>query len=107
MVKGLVASRAISFAKELNIHHMVVEGDSLQAIKAIIDARPARTMYGHVIKEIRILSSTVCCSFFYVKREGNKLAHALAHRAVLSAETNVWLEDLPWDLDVVFQFDLS
>ena len=47
-----------------------------------------------------------CYNFIHVKRRGNKLAHALACRAVLSADTNVWLEDLPRDLDDVFQFDL-
>lgn len=38
---------------------------------------------------------------------GNKLAHGLARRAVLSANTNVWLEDLPRDLDDVLLFDLA
>ena len=56
-------------------------------------------MYGHVIEEIRFLSSTVSCSFLHVNRRGNKLAHPLARRAVLSADTDVWLEDLPRDLD--------
>ncbi|KAK7859952.1 hypothetical protein CFP56_000338 [Quercus suber] len=59
-------------------------------------------MYGHVIDDIKILSSTVCCSFLLVKQESNKLAYALAHSAILSTDTNVWLEDLPRDLDDVF-----
>ena len=37
---------------------------------------------------------------------GNNLAHSLARRAVLTADTDVWLEDLPQDLDDVFQSDL-
>ena len=32
------------------------------------------------------LVSNVNCSFCHVKREGNKLAHALAHRAVVSVD---------------------
>ena len=51
------------------------------------------------------LVSNVNCSFCHVKREGNKLAHALAHRAVVSVDFDVWLEDLPRDLEDVFQFD--
>uniref|UniRef100_A0A7N2LAT9 RNase H type-1 domain-containing protein n=1 Tax=Quercus lobata TaxID=97700 RepID=A0A7N2LAT9_QUELO len=31
-----------------------------------------------------------------------RLAHSLARRAVLAADTNVWLEELPQDLDDVF-----
>ncbi|XP_030959057.1 uncharacterized protein LOC115981006 [Quercus lobata] len=40
-------------------------------------------------------------------RRGNKLAHSLAKRAVLAADTDVWLEELPQDLIDVFQFDLA
>ena len=94
LVEALAASRSISFAKELSIHQMVVEGDSLRVIQAINDAKPVQTMYGHVIDDIRILSSTICCSFLHVKRKGKKLAHALARRVVLSVDTDVWLEDL-------------
>ena len=51
---------------------------------------------------IRFSSSTkVNCRFLHVNRKGNKLAHALTRRAVLSADTNVWMEDLSWDLDDV------
>ena len=105
MVEALVASRTISFAKELCIHRMVVEGDLLLVIKAINNARPSWTMFGHVIAEVQILSSTVCCSFNHVRREGNKLAHALTRRAMLFIDFDVWLEDLSRDLDDVFQFD--
>jgi len=38
----------------------------------------------------------------HVNRRGNKLAHALARRVVLSANIDVWLEDLPWNLNDVF-----
>ena len=70
LVEALTASRSISFAKELSIHQMVVEGDSLRVIQAINDAKPVQTMYGHVIDDIRILSSTICCSFLHVKQKG-------------------------------------
>ena len=45
-------------------------------------------------------------SFQHVRRDGNKLAHSLARRAVLSADTVVWVEELPTDLEDVFQMDL-
>ena len=85
---------------------MVIEGDSLRAIQAINEARPIQTMYGRVVDDIIFLPSSVSCSFLYVKRKGNRLAHALAHREISSTNLNVWLEDLPRDLDDIFQFDL-
>ena len=38
---------------------MVIEGDSLRVIQAINGTRPIRTMYGHVIDDIRFLSSSI------------------------------------------------
>ena len=40
-------------------------------------------------------------------REGNRLTHALAKRVVLSSDTDVWVESLSNDLDVVLQSDLD
>ena len=36
-----------------------------------------------------------------------KLAHVLARQAVVFADTDVWMEDLPRDLDDVLLFDFS
>ena len=47
---------------------MVVEGDSLRVIQALVDARPSRSMFGHVIADIHSLISNVECSFCHVKR---------------------------------------
>ena len=64
MVEALAASRAINFLKELSIHRMVVEGDSLRVIQAITDTRLVQTLYGHIIDEIRFLSSSI---YFMIK----------------------------------------
>ena len=53
------------------------------------------------------MSSSISCSFLHVKRKGNRLAHALCCRAVSSADTDEWLEDLPQDLDDVFSLIFS
>ena len=38
----------------------------------------------------------------YIYTQGNRLAHGLARRVVLlSADTDVWVEDLPGDLEDV------
>ena len=108
MVEALTARKAILFAKEINVFRVVVEGDSLQVIKAVNSSKLSTTPHGHIIDEIRLLSSSLsCCNFVYVQHEGNKLAHALTRRAIVSANTNVWMEDLPRDLDDVLLFDLA
>ena len=47
----------------------------------------------------------ILVSFFMFEGEGNKLAPELARRVILSADTDVWVEDLPDDLDTVFRSD--
>ncbi|XP_030941619.1 uncharacterized protein LOC115966542 [Quercus lobata] len=89
VVEALATRRAICFAQELSLHNVVIEGYSLKIIQAITDTRPMQTLYGHIIDEIRLLSSSFICNFLHVNRKGNKLAHALARRAVLSADTDV------------------
>ena len=45
-------------------------------------------------------------SFRHVKRECNQLADFLVRRAVLFADLDIWVGDLPSKLDVVFQANL-
>ena len=87
---------------------MEFEGDSLRIIQAINNPGANLTLFGHVIEEIRCLCSTLHRSVFkHVQRGSNKLAHALARRAVITVDFDVWVEELPNDLVDVFQTDLS
>jgi len=105
--EALAASRAVTFARELSLSKVMFEGDYLRIINAINKKEPCHTLFGHIIEEIwSSTTSLVTCNFQHVRREGNKLAHALARRAVVSADIDVWVEELPSDLDDVFNLDL-
>ena len=107
-MEALAARRAVIFAAELSIFKVMVEGDCLRVIQALNGQGSCLTMFGHVAEETRRLGSCLeLCSFHHVKREGNKLAHSHARRAVLSADVDVWVEELPEDLDAVFQGDFA
>ena len=71
LVEALAASKAISFAKELIIHQMVVEGDSLRFIQAINDASQYGLCMDMLLMILEFFSSTICCSFLHVKRKGD------------------------------------
>ena len=101
------ASRAVTLAKELCLSQMVFEGDCQKVIVAINSPRACHTLFGHIIEEIRCLSSTLVTScFVHTRREGNKIAHALARRAVLTADIDVWVEELPGDLDDILHSEI-
>nr|XP_023888394.1 uncharacterized protein LOC112000487 [Quercus suber] len=108
LAEALAARRAVTLAAELSVFKVMVEGDCMRVVQALNGHGRCLTMYGHVIEEIRRLGSCLeFCSFHHVKREGNKLAYSLAHRAVLSTDIDVWVEELPENLESVFQGDLA
>ena len=103
----LAALCAVVFTKELSVFKVIMEGDCLKVVQALKARERCNTLYGTVIEDARLQGAAMqACHFQHVRREGNKLAHALARRAVSSADYDVWVEDLPSELEVVFQSDL-
>lgn len=65
------------------------------------------TLYGHVIEDTRRLGAALqFCHFQHVRQKGNKLAHVLTKRVVLSTDTDIKVKDLLSNLDDLFQNDL-
>ena len=46
-------------------------------------------------------------SFSHVKRSGNFVAHALARRAKRLADMQVWIEEVPEDLNPIVLYDVQ
>ena len=108
LVEALAASKIVSFARELCILQVEFEGDSQRVITATNNQVPSKTLFGHVIEEIWLLADAFQkFSFGHVHREGNQLAHSLERRAILFADLDVWIENLPSKLDVILQVDLG
>ncbi|XP_030941915.1 uncharacterized protein LOC115966927 [Quercus lobata] len=107
VAKSLTARRAVVFARELSLFEVIIEGDYLCLIQALQGSGRCNTLFGHITNETKRLGGLLRhCHFQHVQQEGNRLAHGLARRAVLAVDTDVWVEDLPSDLDDVFQTDL-
>ena len=107
MAEALAARRAVVFAGELSLFSVIVEGDCLAVIQALRRSGLCPLLFGHIVDETKRLGAILrSCEFQHVRREGNRLAHSLAKKAVLSADFEVWVEELPDDVDGVFQSDL-
>ena len=84
-----------------------MEDDTLKVISTLNSPKQNRTQMGHIIQDIKCASLYMqVCNFVHVRMRGNRLAHSLTRRAILAADTDVWLEELSLDLDDVFQSDL-
>ena len=107
MVEVLAARRALLFAKELGFESLVVEGDAEGIIHAINGDSMLNSEYGHILQDIKLLSSSVRnVSFNHISRQGNFVAHRLARRAICN-HFLVWMEDVPHDILDVYNFDVN
>ena len=68
-VVDLAARWALSFAQEISIFSVEVEGDSLQVIRAINNKKLDRTGLGHIIQDIKQMGSCMqSYSFLHIGR---------------------------------------
>ena len=59
----MAISGALSFAQEISIFQVEVEGDSLKVIEMVNKLRPNNTMFGHIIEGIMNFKSPFGNSF--------------------------------------------
>ena len=107
-VEVLAAMRAISFALELHLPSVIVEGDSKLIISAFRSEEESFTSFGHLISSIKQrLVIFSCISFSHTRRTGNSLAHNLAQYARYIDIFTVWIEDVPPHLHHVIVTDFG
>jgi hypothetical protein len=94
--EALAARRAAELSLSLGIRKLILEGDSLQIVRAIQEPTGGQHMYGLIIEDTKILlRGTTDCKVEFVPREANGEAHKLAKLALLMGENKVWREDFP------------
>ena len=90
LAEAWAAHRVVTFAQEMSFFRIQVEGYFLGIICALQSHGQCKTLFGHMIDDTQRLGYALhSCQFFHVRWVGNKLAHELARRAVLSADTDV------------------
>ena len=107
-VEVLAARRALELAVELGFDHVILEGDSEILHKALLAEDRNFTPYGHLVQDIVYLSSFLSAfKTSLVHRSGNKLAHSLVRNSKSLNHMQIWMEDVPPDLLLVVQADLT
>ena len=70
---------------------VIIEMDSLVAVKMIKGREPDRSIYASLVKEIRYLMSLRECCITHVSRHVNKVSDSLANFARIEGRTMTWL----------------
>ena len=95
----------MSFAAELGVSSIIIEGDSKVVIKAMRSEEESLSTYGHMIAAVRqIMDGFNSLSFTHTRRQGNNLAHNLARHV---SGYPVWMENVPPQLQNVLQADFG
>ena len=82
MVEVLAARNALVSAQDLNLTQVQLEGDSEIIINALSKGGKDSSSFGHILLDIKLLSSAFqCVSFSHSRRQANKVAHCLARSA--------------------------
>ena len=94
MVEALACRRAVQFAVEIGLHEVVFEGAAAVVINTISQGSANQSLYGQIVDDILAQVSLLSSSdFCFVPRLCNKVADALAKRAKVGPDLQVWLEE--------------
>ena len=106
-VEVLAESSAVCLARDLNFDQVIFEGNTEVIIKAINNGGFSSSSLGHIIRDIKLLSSAFNkVSFSHTRKQGNRVAHGLARMACNFSTFQVWMEDVPSNLTHVHFSDL-
>ncbi|PRQ22836.1 putative ribonuclease H-like domain-containing protein [Rosa chinensis] len=96
MVEALAGRLACQIALEFHLSPVTIETDCLQLVQAIQTEGEDTSVFGRVIDDISLALTSLAGSFFcHVYRESNKIAHKLAHSAMISGLQVSWSGDVP------------
>ena len=92
----LACQKSIEFSMEAGFSTLIIEGDSLNVIRAISTPAANSSLLGHIYEDIRCnIKGLQVVSFSWVKRGGNMVTHSLAKYARNIFDDMYWIEDTP------------
>ena len=106
--EAMAARRAVRFALELGLTEVEFEGDSRVITDALTGEKYSHADFGVIIEDTKALALLLHKhTFLHVKRMGNSVAHALAHRAKFCNIPNDRMELVPANIQQLLSLDAS
>ncbi|XP_021744201.1 uncharacterized protein LOC110710236 [Chenopodium quinoa] len=108
IAEALTMRHALSIAIDSGFRNVCMETDSLKLHNHLIKRCSPATAFGSIINDILQLSSScLSCYFSFVKRNCNRVAHALAKLCSSFDSFRVWVKEVPSSIAEVVMADLS
>jgi hypothetical protein len=105
--EAIAAWKLADVCLSLGFAKVVLEGDSLEVVKALQTKGPCWSRFGLMINDVKILLNSlqewrVC----HIKQMGNKAAHILAKHGLTVDEDQFWSSDFPSFIHDIALFDV-
>ncbi|XP_065637085.1 uncharacterized protein LOC136070709 [Quercus suber] len=92
----LACRRGLEFALEAGFGDLIVEGDNLNVMRAVVSNRSDWSRLGNLVDDVRHLAGRLrLVDFQCIRRSADGVAHSLARFARNISEECAWLEDTP------------
>jgi ribonuclease HI len=86
----------VEFCEEMDFFDIILEGDSLNVVKAVGESEASWKPFGLTEEDIKIvLGSLRSWKINHVKRGANQAAHGLAKEAMITSLERHWIEEIP------------
>ncbi|XP_021737578.1 uncharacterized protein LOC110704108 [Chenopodium quinoa] len=99
VAEALAMRHALSTSMESGFRKVCLETDCIRLYSHLSKGYAPHTAFGLVVNDILHLARRwVSCSFSFVKRSGNCVAHKLAKLSLSFHDLRVWMEEVPSDV---------
>jgi hypothetical protein len=86
----------VQFIKEVGFFDAIFERDAVQVISEINSGPPYLSRLGHFLESIHMEKQFLrLCTFSFMSRDANFIAHCLAKETACNKTDMCWLEDIP------------
>ena len=108
VAEALVIRFGMEIAKDNRFRRIEVENDSLSIITKIKTSDIPHNEVGLLIEDIINMSKDFPhCSFYFVKRDSNRVAHVMAKLDPYDVGDQIWMEEGPSEIYDVLTYDIS
>uniref|UniRef100_A0A803KQ76 RNase H type-1 domain-containing protein n=1 Tax=Chenopodium quinoa TaxID=63459 RepID=A0A803KQ76_CHEQI len=104
VAEALAARHTLSVTLDSGFSRVCIETECLKLYSHLSKHRVPPTELGSIVSDIlQLARGCLSCSFSFVKRSGNRVAHELAKLCSSFESLRVWMEEVPYGVSELYR----